>query len=112
MSNYRLGAVLHDPFGSVKRGVMSKFTMPLLLAGIIIAISAAGARACINDREINKAEREFKSSYPSVPSAESISPDELTPRLGPRIARIVALGMGAGLLLAAAKTMTFTKRDS
>jgi hypothetical protein len=89
---------------------MTTFFKSLLFACIVVAATNASARACINDREINKAEREFKSSYPTVPSVEQISPDELTPPPGPRIVRIAAVGVGAGLILAAGAILTFTKR--
>ena len=38
-----------------------------LSALLVLVATACPAKACINDREVNKAEREFKSSYMTPP---------------------------------------------
>jgi hypothetical protein len=66
----------------------------------LLGAAAASASACINDREVNAKEREFKSQYqestPSNPPKPSYPPGNQN-RLGP----IAALGTGT-LLLAGA----------
>jgi hypothetical protein len=83
----------------------------LLLATFCLAFSASTAFACLNDRDINQAEREFKSSYqedqPATPSLES-QPSDLKEKL------LVYGGGGAGavLLIGAAVIGLTTVRKS
>lgn len=44
----------------------------LVAACLLLAFAAAPARACLNDREIDGAEREFRSRYGEEPSREPI----------------------------------------
>jgi hypothetical protein len=41
--------------------------MRWLLAAVTLAVAASAAAACINDREVEKHEREFKSQYQLSP---------------------------------------------
>jgi hypothetical protein len=72
-----------------------KFTVLLLLAA-----HATPVRACINDREVNRSEREFKSQYMTpTPMSEPATPppqDSWTP--------FALLGGGAILLVGATVT--------
>lgn len=67
---------------------------------------AAPASACINDREIDNAEREFKSSYPDAVVPE-VPPESVQP---PGYDRFVVGGLGA-LLLAGAMVVA-TRRPA
>jgi hypothetical protein len=80
--------------------------MRRLLLGLsalaLLASAAPRALACINDREVNRAEREFKSQYqptaaPTPPAVSPGSRDSVLP--------IAFLAGGAVLLLAATATV-------
>lgn len=49
---------------------MRRFLLCCVVSGLLMAMSNLPARACINDREANNAEREFKSQYRERPAAE------------------------------------------
>jgi len=77
----------------------------LILASLLLLGLVSPARACLNDSEVNKAEREFKSSYDfkadkEQPAIESPSPGEGRGR------ELTFGGVGATLLLAAAVVTT------
>jgi hypothetical protein len=61
----------------------------------ILAI-AAPASACINDREVDRHEREFKSNY-----LDPILPGSLSPEAEPAVRPLAYGGLGAALLLGA-----------
>ena len=72
----------------------------ILLCAAILLLMAGSARACINDREVGNAEREFKSSYMGgTPTGEAV-PDESSPS-GDTTVPIAVLGTGSVLLLGA-----------
>ncbi|HKI38352.1 MAG TPA: hypothetical protein VKA46_41265 [Gemmataceae bacterium] len=72
------------------------------LSGLfLLAAVALPARACINDREVNRSEREFKSQYlqpPPAPASEPSSPQS-------QGLPMAFLGGGAVLLLGATVTV-------
>jgi hypothetical protein len=71
-----------------------------LAAGLLVLASAAPALACINDREVNKSEREFKSTYNGdTPRGEPVP--GYTPPAEDKGERIALLGGGSVLLLGA-----------
>jgi len=70
---------------------MSRF---FRVAVFIVVLPFMGtAQACINDREVEKYEREFKSSYPTQTQPEKTAPS------GERILVGVGAGVGATLVL-------------
>jgi hypothetical protein len=70
--------------------------MRWLLATVFAAASGPAALACINDREVQTHEREFKSQYDTdAPPTRSASPDS------PDAVPTAAISGGAALLLAA-----------
>ena len=78
----------------------------LLLAAVFVLASVSIAPACINDRESNKSEKEFKSNYLEQP-VQPTSPPE------PESNLLVVGGTtaGTGLLLSAfALGFFFTRR--
>jgi hypothetical protein len=69
---------------------------------LLLAAVATPVRACINDREVERAEREFKSQYLELaPASEPLSPSpgQMMP--------IALLGGGAVMLVGA--TLTIVK---
>jgi hypothetical protein len=69
---------------------------------LALALFAAAAPACLNDSEVNKAEREFKSQYQYKTRYQErtvpVSPSPETRPIGP----IAATGIGTVLLCGAA----------
>jgi hypothetical protein len=53
---------------------MRRFLLCSLVSGLLVALNSLSAYACINDREVNNAEREFKSQYQEKPASESTTP--------------------------------------
>lgn len=49
---------------------MRRFLLCSIVCGLLIAMSSLPVCACINDREANNAEREFKSQYQEKPVSE------------------------------------------
>jgi hypothetical protein len=54
---------------------MRHLFMVSLLALLFLLVFSMPGQACINDREVEHSEREFKSQYRAKPSVESASPD-------------------------------------
>lgn len=78
---------------------MRRIFLCSLVSGLVMAMSNLPIRACINDREANNAEREFKSQYRENPTSEPAvpSPDSTTDQLkehGPLV-------LGGALLIGA-----------
>jgi hypothetical protein len=74
-----------------------------LSALMLLAVAALPARACINDREVNRAEREFKSQYLQTAPETQPAPD---PSGTQETALPIAfLGGGGVLLLGATATV-------
>ena len=87
---------------------MSRLVRVLLLTATGLALSAASATACLNDRESAKSEKEFKSSYGDpAPSPPSDAPPYSTPT--DRLLLYGGTGVGAALLLGGL-TVTFLPR--
>jgi hypothetical protein len=73
--------------------------VPLLCSGLL-AVTAAPARACINDREVEQHEREFKSDYMKQPGSPGSTTEEAPPPSDGNWL-IGASGLGVGLLAGA-----------
>jgi hypothetical protein len=71
-----------------------------LSAFVLLAAAVAPARACINDREVKRSEREFKSQYQQPAPAGEPSYQPPAPQ-SPGLS-VAFLGGGAVLLLGAA----------
>jgi len=78
------------------------------LCFLCTAFVGGTARACINDREINNAEREFKSSYETSPDYDTTSAPGSVTSIDARVKRTAALGLGGALLLGAG-ALTFKR---
>lgn len=74
-----------------------------LSALFLLALAALPARACINDREVNKAEREFKSQYLQPAPASEPAPSPAPPQ--DKALPVAFLGGGTVLLLGATVTV-------
>jgi hypothetical protein len=81
---------------------MRCYLFGLLTAAVFLGLCALPARACINDREVNNAEREFKSQYPDPTPAEVAPP---APSTSDEIKTYGPLALG-GLLLVGAFVQT------
>jgi hypothetical protein len=67
----------------------------------VFALHAVPCRACINDRDVGKAEKEFKSQYdPTKSLMSSEKPEEPTPSGWEKLVPISVLVAGGGLLSA------------
>jgi hypothetical protein len=73
------------------------------LSALFLLAAAPAARACINDREITRAEREFKSQYLQT-TPGTASPSEPAPAQGTDLSAAYLAG-GAVLLLGATVTV-------
>jgi hypothetical protein len=78
---------------------MRRFLLCSLLSGLVIAWSSLSVRACINDREVNNAEREFKSQYQEKPSSEPPVPSP--PSASDSFKEYGPLALGGALLVGA-----------
>jgi len=75
------------------------------LASVFLLTAAAPARACINDRDVDKTEREFKSNYDFKSEYREVPAE--SPSLSGHGGQELALGgLGAVLLLGAAVITT------
>ncbi len=88
---------------------MRRFPFGFLAAAVLVGLCALPARACINDREVNNAEREFKSHYVDPTPAESSPPAGPVTSAGEQLKFYGPLTLG-GLLLVGAFVQTFTPR--
>jgi hypothetical protein len=70
-------------------------------AGLLALSAACPARACINDRDVNRSEREFKSSYQDRQPAGEPAP-QYTPPAPDQTRPFAMLGAGSALLVGAA----------
>ena len=73
--------------------------MRWLISTVAVVLVASAAAACINDREVDTREREFKSQYLAPTPAEPVSPQ-------PTDWPLAAAGGGLLLLTAAAVVAT------
>jgi hypothetical protein len=58
----------------LKEFLMRRLLASLAFSVLSLAVIAAPARACINDRDTRASEREFKSQYRESPGTDSLSP--------------------------------------
>ncbi|MFO0808783.1 MAG: hypothetical protein U0746_09190 [Gemmataceae bacterium] len=72
--------------------------MRRLTATLVAALTTAPAFACINDREVESHEREFKSSYQFAPKPAEPPPSPADHYPAVATAGGVALLLGAGVL--------------
>jgi hypothetical protein len=77
---------------------MRRFLLSSLLSAVV-AMSNSSAFACINDREADNAEREFKSQYHEKPAAESPSPISPPGSTGDSLKEYGPLVLGGTLLV-------------
>ncbi len=84
---------------------MRRLLASLVLGVLSLAVVAAPARACINDRDTRHSEREFKSQYQESPGVGSLSPGG-APVSSPEILIPLAAGSVGGLLLLGALGIT------
>jgi hypothetical protein len=78
-----------------------------VLAGLVLLAAGSPAPACINDSEVDKAEREFKSSYEKNTPRGTPAPDYAPPPKD-RGLPLAFLGTGS-VLLAGAAVVCFKK---
>lgn len=71
-----------------QRGLFSFFTLMLI---------DVNAHACLNDREVERIEREFKSQYQANPVPKDVSPEPASPK-----APLILSWAGGALLFGAA----------
>jgi hypothetical protein len=80
---------------------MRRHFAKLLLSLLVVGATALPALACINDREIERKEREFKSHYQD--NQERSNPvQETAPTSDQKLLPYAALGAGSFLLVGAA----------
>jgi hypothetical protein len=80
---------------------MRKLLRGLLASVLMLALTAVPVRACINDSEVIKDEREFKSTYEQK-EPEPVAPPESQPKLRNGVQVGVPVTIGAVLLVGAA----------
>ena len=83
---------------------------PVIALSVLFLTAAAAlpARACINDREVTRAEREFKSQYQqTAPAGEPTSEPSRSEGLS-----VAFMGGGTVLLLGAAVTVLNLRKPS
>jgi hypothetical protein len=71
--------------------------MRWLITAMVVALSASTTMACINDREVDVQEREFKSHY--------LAPRPADPSPSPEPSNLPLAAAGGGLILLAAGTV-------
>ncbi|HEY7159449.1 MAG TPA: hypothetical protein VH575_36220 [Gemmataceae bacterium] len=80
---------------------MRRFLLCSLVSGLVVTMSSLSARACINDREVNNAEREFKSQYQEKPVSESPASEPSPPSTSDQFKEYGPLALGGVLLVGA-----------
>lgn len=80
---------------------MHRFLLFSLVSALVMAWSSLPARACINDREVNNAEREFKSQYQEKPVSEPTAPFSSSPSATDSFKEYGPLALGSALLVGA-----------
>jgi len=83
---------------------MKRLLTLALCSTLVVLAGVRPALACINDREVESAEREFRSAYPT-PAPVSPAPPPPSPSLQDQIKLYAPLTMG-GLLLVGAIVQT------
>jgi hypothetical protein len=75
-------------------------------AFLLLAAFALPTRACINDREVDRAEREFKSQYLQTPAPNQPAPDPY----GTWERTLPTAFLGSGVLLLGATAVVLSPR--
>jgi hypothetical protein len=78
---------------------MRRFFVCFLSSALLAVVAALPARACINDREVDNAEREFKSQYADPPA--DVTPTTPAPSPGETLKFYGPLAMGGVFLVGA-----------
>lgn len=78
---------------------MSRFLLCSLFSSLLVALSTLPAHACINDREANNAEREFKSQYQEKIASEPPVSVPLSPSTTDQLKEHGPLVLGGMLLI-------------
>jgi hypothetical protein len=86
---------------------MRRFLLPFVSSALLL-VSALPARACINDREVDNAEREFKSHYLAPQPADPTTSPTAEPAPGDLVQRYGPMAVG-GLLLVGAFVQTWRR---
>jgi hypothetical protein len=81
---------------------MKRILVGVLLCGVALLTASDALRACYNDREVERAEREFRSQYASPPLTP---PQPVSPAVEEQVKLYAPLSMG-GLLLVGAFVQT------
>jgi len=91
-----------------------RWSLRSLLLPLIASVMLSGtAQACINDREVGNAEREFKSNYNYKPGpSSSPSPDASEPAATGRLMVYGGVSMGTLLLIGASVLCLMKPRRS
>lgn len=80
---------------------MRRVLLCSLLSGLMIVLSSQCAHACINDREVNNAEREFKSQYQESPASDPSVPVSSPPSASDSLKEYGPLALGGALFVGA-----------
>ncbi len=80
--------------------------LPLAVLSLFLAGALSPARACINDREVEKAEHEFKSSYNAQPDY----PEQPEQQSSPETERKELLFGGLGIALLSGATLVTARK--
>jgi hypothetical protein len=87
---------------------MSRYCLRLLAAWLCLGVLAPAASACINDRESDKAEKEFKSRYIDQQTPTGTTPTSPAPEN--RVLTVSATAVGAVLLIGAVTITVLPRR--
>ena len=89
---------------------MRRFLLCSLVSGLVMVLSGLSACACINDREVNNSEREFKSQYQEKPASESPVSEPSPPAASDQLKEYGPLALGGVLLVGAMVQVRFRHR--
>lgn len=78
---------------------MRRFLLCSFISGLVAATSCLSAYACINDREADNAEREFKSQYQEKPASAAPPPAAPSASTSDQIKEYGPLVLGGALLI-------------
>lgn len=78
---------------------MRRFLLCSFISGLVVATSGLSAYACINDREADNAEREFKSQYQEKPASMAPAPTPPSVSTSDQIKEFGPLVLGGALLV-------------
>jgi hypothetical protein len=87
---------------------MLRIILVSVCSALALLLSAAPASACLNDREVERAEREFRSQYGTPASPEAPAPASDSSEEQVKLYAPLTIG---GLLLVGAFVQTARQRD-